>query len=188
MALQDAQRALRIVRSREKDVSVLGFSAGGHLMGMAVTRADFRSYPEQDSLDRIQAYADRAALIYPVITLESPYTHTSTHKVLVGPHAGEKENAEWSVQNFVTSQTPPVFLVQAEDDPIPAPETFRYFIIDDSHQRAVSSFSETLCGKLFTPIFDITCQLHFPMALIVRHVFCYPVIHEISQLKAVRRS
>ncbi len=121
VALQDAQRALRIVRSREKYVSVLGFSAGGHLMGMAVTRADFRSYPEQDSLDRIQAYADRAALIYPVITLERPYTHTSTHKVLVGPHAGEKENAEWSVQNFVTSQTPPMFLVQAEDDPISDP-------------------------------------------------------------------
>lgn len=121
VALQDAQRALRIIRSHEKHVSVLGFSAGGHLMGMAVTHTDFSSYPVQDALDRTRAYADRAALIYPVITLEDPYTHTSTHKVLVGPHASEKENAEWSVQNFVTSHTPPVFLVQAEDDPISDP-------------------------------------------------------------------
>nr|WP_308823786.1 alpha/beta hydrolase [Sodalis praecaptivus] len=121
VALQDAQRALRIVRSREKHVSVLGFSAGGHLMGMAVTRANFRSYPEHDALDRTHAYADCAALIYPVITLERPYTHTSTHKVLVGPHASEQENAKWSVQNFVTSHTPPIFLVQAEDDPVSDP-------------------------------------------------------------------
>ncbi len=121
VALQDAQRALRIVRSREKNVSVLGFSAGGHLMGMATTRIDVRSYPEQDELDRTRAYADRAALIYPIITLERPYTHTSTHNVLVGPHASEKENAKWSVQNFVTPHTPPVFLIQAEDDPISDP-------------------------------------------------------------------
>jgi len=121
VALQDAQRALRIVRSREKHVSVLGFSAGGHLMGMAATRPDFRSYPEQDALDRTPAFADRAALIYPIITLEKPYTRTSTHKILVGPDASDAEDARWSVQTYVTPQTPPMFLVQAEDDPISDP-------------------------------------------------------------------
>lgn len=122
VALQDAQRALRIVRSREKHVTVLGFSAGGHLLGLAATRPDFRSYPEQDALDRTPAYADRAALIYPIITLEKPYTHSSTHKILVGPHATDAENAQWSVQNFVTPHTPPMFLVQAEDDPVSDPQ------------------------------------------------------------------
>lgn len=121
VALQDAQRALRIVRHREKQVSVLGFSAGGHLMGMAATRSDFQSYPEQDALDSTRAYADRAALIYPVITLEKPYSHTSTHKILVGRLASDQENARWSVQNYVSAQTPPIFLVQAEDDPIADP-------------------------------------------------------------------
>lgn len=121
VALQDAQRALRIVRSREKHVSVLGFSAGGHLLAMAVTRPDFKSYPAQDALDSTPAYADAAALIYPVITLEKPYTHTSTHKILVGPQAADNANARWSVQNFVSSHTPPMFLVQAEDDPISDP-------------------------------------------------------------------
>lgn len=121
VALQDAQRALRILRGREQHISLLGFSAGGHLLGMAATRADFRSYPQQDAIDSKPAYADSAALIYPIITLEAPYTHTSTHKVLVGPNATNKQNAEYSVQNFVTRQTPPIFLVQAEDDPISDP-------------------------------------------------------------------
>ncbi|MEA9390741.1 alpha/beta hydrolase [Acerihabitans sp. TG2] len=121
VSLQDAQRALRIIRRREKYVSVLGFSAGGHLLGMAVTRSDFSSYPAGDALDQTPAYADRAALIYPVITLETPYSHTSTHKLLVGPHATAAANAQWSVQNFVTATTPRMFLVQAEDDPISDP-------------------------------------------------------------------
>lgn len=121
VSLQDAQRALRIIRGREKHLSVLGFSAGGHLLGMAVTRPDFSSYPAGDALDRTPAYADRAALIYPVITLAAPYTHTSTHKLLVGPHATAAADAQWSVQNFVTATTPRMFLVQAQDDPISDP-------------------------------------------------------------------
>lgn len=122
VSLQDAQRALRIVRQREKQVSVLGFSAGGHLLGLAVTRPDFPSYAAQDDLDRLPATADKAALIYPIITLEQPYTHTSTHRMLVGPHASAAENAAWSVQNYVRPQAPPFFLVQAEDDPVSNPE------------------------------------------------------------------
>lgn len=121
VALQDAQRALRIVRSREKEVSVLGFSAGGHLLGMAVARAGYHSYPTQDAIDESPAYADRAALIYPIITLEKPYSHTSTHNILLGNAATDAQNAAWSVQNYVTDQTPPIFLVQAEDDSVSDP-------------------------------------------------------------------
>jgi len=113
---------LRLIRQREKQVSVLGFSAGGHLVGMAATRPDFAAYPAGDKLDKLPATADRAALIYPIITLEKPYTHTSTHKVLVGRDATAAENAAWSVQQFVTPQSPPFFLTQAVDDPISNPQ------------------------------------------------------------------
>lgn len=122
VALQDAQRALRILRSREQQVSVLGFSAGGHLLAMAALRPDDRSYPPADELDAQPARADRAALIYPIITLEKPYTHTATHKMLVGHRATGAQEAAWSVQNYVSPQTPPVFLVQAEDDPVSSPQ------------------------------------------------------------------
>ncbi|MBS0908272.1 alpha/beta hydrolase [Tatumella sp. JGM118] len=122
VALQDAQRALRVIRQREKHLSVLGFSAGGHLLGLAAVRSDFVSYPPTDAIDTLPAKADRAALIYPVITLEPPYTHTSTHRILAGTGASLRQDAQWSVQNFVTPQSPPFFLVQAKDDPVSDPE------------------------------------------------------------------
>ncbi|WP_226507190.1 alpha/beta hydrolase [Pseudomonas sp. MWU16-30317] len=121
VSLQDAQRALRIVRSLEKHVTLLGFSAGGHLLGMTATIGGVQTYEPTDSIDAIPTVASGAALIYPVITLESPYTHTSTHKVLVGPRATSEEEASWSVQTRVSHRTPPMFLVQAEDDPISDP-------------------------------------------------------------------
>ncbi len=121
VALQDAQRALRIIRQREQRVSVLGFSAGGHLMGMAATRPDFRTYAAQDERDSLSARPDGAALIYPIVTLERPYSHTSTHHILIGRGATVAEEAAWSVQNAVTADTPPCFLVQAGDDPLSDP-------------------------------------------------------------------
>lgn len=121
VALQDAQRALRIIRQREKRVSVLGFSAGGHLLGMAVSRADERSYTPLDALDSLPARADGAALIYPIVTLEKPYSHSATHRVLVGKNATQAQDAAWSVQHYVTPTTPPMFLVQAEDDSVSDP-------------------------------------------------------------------
>lgn len=122
VALQDAQRAIRLVRSMENSVHLLGFSAGGHLLGMAAARPDFASYAPQDSIDEIVPKADSVGLIYPVITLEPPYTHTNTHLMLVGNHPTAAEEASWSVQNYVTRAYPPLFIAQAEDDPTSDPE------------------------------------------------------------------
>jgi acetyl esterase/lipase len=126
--LQDAQRALRIIRAqgarRRVDparVGVLGFSAGGHLLGLAAARSAFRSYQPIDSVDAMSARPDVAALIYPVITLEPPYDHTSTRRSLIGGDPAPGASAEWSVQTHVRSGCPPLFLVQAEDDPISNP-------------------------------------------------------------------
>ncbi|WP_023640003.1 alpha/beta hydrolase [Dickeya zeae] len=120
VALQDAQRALRVIRHRERRVGVLGFSAGGHLLGMAALRHEAR-YPPQDELDTLPIQADHAALIYPVITLEKPYQHTATHRVLVGRDASAAMETEWSVQSYVSQHSPPFFLVQAEDDSVSDP-------------------------------------------------------------------
>jgi acetyl esterase/lipase len=126
--LQDAQRALRLIRARAEAfsirpdrVGVMGFSAGGHLLGLAATRATFASYRAIDAVDALSARPDMAALIYPVITLLPPYQHTSTRRVLVGDHPAQALAAEWSVQTHVTADSPPFFLVQAADDPISNP-------------------------------------------------------------------
>ncbi|WP_206093600.1 alpha/beta hydrolase [Pandoraea sp. ISTKB] len=130
--LQDAQRAMRIIRSQAHQrgldaerVGVLGFSAGGHLMGLTATRSGFASYRPVDDIDTHSARPANAALIYPVITLLPPYDHTSTRRILVGNHPTKQESAEWSVETHVKHGCPPVFLTQADDDPISNPENTR---------------------------------------------------------------
>lgn len=132
--LQDAQRAIRLVRSMESDVHLLGFSAGGHLFGMAAAQPDFAAYTPQDPLDQIVPKVESVGLIYPVITLEPPYTHTVTHLSMVGRHPSPAEEANWSVQNYVTRAYPPTFLAQAEDDPTADPENSE--IMHDTCRRA----------------------------------------------------
>lgn len=131
--LQDAQRAIRLVRSMERRVHLLGFSAGGHLLGMAAARPDFATYAPQDDVDSIRPTVDSVGLIYPVITLEAPYNHTSTHLQMVGKNPTPQQEANWSVENYVTRQFPPTFLAQAEDDLISNPHNTQ--IMHDTCRR-----------------------------------------------------
>ena len=148
--LQDAQRALRLIRQRERKVSLLGFSAGGHLLGMAACRADFASYPPLDAEDALPARAAGAALRYPVISLEPPYSHTATPRILAGRHATLAVDRAWSVQTYVTGQTPPCFLTQALDDPVSDPHNT--LIMADAcrqHQVPVSLYRYASGGHGF---------------------------------------
>lgn len=127
--LQDAQRALRLIHAGKastvidaRRIGVMGFSAGGHLMGMAATRQGFQSYMPLDEIDRLAPAASLMALAYPIITLLPPYDHTSTRKRLIGDHPTAAEGKEWSVQTYVSPAAPPTLLVQAADDPISNPD------------------------------------------------------------------
>lgn len=139
--LQDAQRALRLIRQNAsrfeidpERLGVLGFSAGGHLLGMASVRSAFPSYERIDAADGLSARPSFSALIYPIITLEPPYDHTSTRRILIGTHPSPERSADWSVQTHVRSGCPPMFLVQAQDDPISDPANTR--IMADACKRA----------------------------------------------------
>lgn len=122
--LQDALRALQKICQQETAVSVLGFSAGGHLLGLAAMRPAFLGPLTQTASDTADWPPVRgAALIYPVVSLLPPDIHTSTHRKMVGPHGGRDEEERWSLQTHVTPQAPPLFLVQAEDDPVVVPES-----------------------------------------------------------------
>jgi len=71
-ALQDAQRALSLVRSKAKEwgidpkrIGMLGFSAGGHLTAWTPTNFDKRAYEAVDEVDKVSCRPDFAVMIYP---------------------------------------------------------------------------------------------------------------------------
>lgn len=115
-ALQDAQRALGVVRAHAAEwhinpdhVGVLGFSAGGHLAAALSTHFDKRLYDPADAADKLSCRPDFALIIYP------------------GYLALAERNMAFNPDIHVTAQTPPTFLVQAEDDPVHVENSLVYF-------------------------------------------------------------
>ncbi len=124
---QDAQRAVRLVRARAGSlgidparVGVLGFSAGGHLMGETAVGGARDLYPPVDAADALPVRPALAGLIYPVITMRKPFDLTSTRKTLAGDEVTEIEMKTYSLDLRVGPDTPPTFLAQAIDDPVTA--------------------------------------------------------------------
>lgn len=116
-ALQDAQRALGIVRSHAAEwnidanrIGVLGFSAGGHLAAALSTHFDKRIYNPIDAADELSCRPDFAVIIYP------------------GYLAIAEQNFAPNADIHVTEQTPPTFLTQAEDDPVHVENSVVYFM------------------------------------------------------------
>ncbi len=103
--LQDAQRAVGIVRSHAKDweidpqrIGVLGFSAGGHLSAVLSNTSAERTYPTVDEADQMSSRPDFTILIYPAYL------------------SVEDKGATLAPEVKPSSQTPPTFIVQAEND------------------------------------------------------------------------
>lgn len=126
--LQDAQRAMRVIRSRAEAfgvrpdrVGVLGFSAGGHLAGSLATRHAEPVYDPVDGADRLSARPDVAGLVYPVVSLDAPIAHGGSRDKLLGPDAPQALRRARSVDLRVTAETPPLFLVHAADDGLVPP-------------------------------------------------------------------
>jgi acetyl esterase/lipase len=116
-ALQDAQRALGIVRSHAAEwhidptrIGVLGFSAGAHLSAALSTHFEPRLYDPIDDADKISCRPDFAVIVYP------------------GYLALSEQNFAPNAEIHVTSQTPPSFIVQAEDDPVHVENSTVYFL------------------------------------------------------------
>ncbi len=122
--LDDAARAVRILRSRAGDlgisrsrVCVCGFSAGGHLAASLCVHHDEAARPAVfDHLVR-SARPDAAILAYPVISARPPLAHAESVKALLGEDPPESFLSFMSLQDHVTEDTPPTFLWAAMDDP-----------------------------------------------------------------------
>ncbi len=121
--LQDAQRAMRIIRARASEyrldstkISALGFSAGGHLAATLATRHAEPAYAAIDATDSLDARPCAAGLIYPVITLQDPWTHELSRRLLLGEQPSQQEIDRRSAELRVDANTPPLFLCHAMDD------------------------------------------------------------------------
>lgn len=121
--LQDAQRALRRIRARAGQdgilpgrIGVMGFSAGGHVAASLATRFGFAAYDAVDGDDALSARPDFACLSCPVITMEAPFAHGGSRQKLLGAAPTAETMALYSCEKQVSRDTPPCFLVHADDD------------------------------------------------------------------------
>ncbi|MEM9158888.1 MAG: GDSL-type esterase/lipase family protein [Verrucomicrobiota bacterium] len=112
-ALQDAQRALGYIRSKADEwnvqanrIGILGFSAGGHLSATASNRWADRTYPRVDAADDLSCRPDFTVLVYPA-------------------YMGDEE-LNLKDEFAITEETPPVFIVQTQDDTKYIPSAFAY--------------------------------------------------------------
>lgn len=131
--LQDAQQAMRMVRSRAKElgidplkVGIMGFSAGGHLAATATTHFDFKADPQ--NMDTTSVRPDFALLIYPVISFDETITHMGSRTNLIGKEPNPEAIQFFSNEKQVGANTPPVFLVHAGDDgAVPVENSLRFY-------------------------------------------------------------
>ena len=124
VALADAQRAMRLIRTNAARwrvdplrVGAMGFSAGGHVCADLAVRHGRRVYEAVDAADRQDARPTLASPIYPVISMDPAIAHAGSREQLLGPDTTESFMLEHSPDRQVDAQTPPCFLVHAEDDP-----------------------------------------------------------------------
>jgi acetyl esterase/lipase len=107
LALEDAQRTVGLVRLHAAEwqidphkIGVIGFSAGGHMVAAMSTHFDSRSYPAVDAADKESCRPDFAIACYP------GHLWNEDKGFMLNPNVP------------VTTNTPPTFLVQAENDPV----------------------------------------------------------------------
>jgi acetyl esterase/lipase len=121
--LDDAQRAIRLVRSKAADwkvdakrIGIMGFSAGGHLASTAATHFDDGKADAKDPIDKQGCRPDFAILCYAVITFDDAHTHQGSKKNLLGADPDKKLVESLSNEKQVTEKTPPTFLWSTGDD------------------------------------------------------------------------
>ena len=125
--LQDAQRAMRLIRANAGKygidparLGVIGFSAGGHLAASLATRFASNVYAPVDAMDTGNAKPVVAGLMYPVTTLGDG-TNRATRHWLVGDNADAATVDAYSVDKHIPADTAPSFICLAADDPDAAP-------------------------------------------------------------------
>lgn len=122
--VRDAEEAVALVRRHASEwgirpdaVGIFGFSAGGHLASYVATNSRGESRP------------DFQCLFYPVVTMDSSYTHMPSRNNLIGPRATAADVRRYSNELNVDSTSPRAFIVANEDDvKVPARNAISYYL------------------------------------------------------------
>lgn len=125
--LQDAARALRLVRAKAADwsidpkrIGIMGSSAGGHLASTLLTHFDSGNPHAADPIERQSSRPDLGVLCYAVITMVGQYANQGVTTSLLGPNPSPDVLRLLSNGYQVTSNTPPCFIwATCEDDIVP---------------------------------------------------------------------
>ncbi len=131
--LQDAARAVRLVRARAADwgcdarrVGIMGSSAGGHLAATLLTHFDPGRPEASDPVERLSSRPDLGILCYPVITM-GEFTHPGSKRHLLGPAPDPALVEQLSNEKQVRPETPPCFLWHTwEDTAVPVENSLQF--------------------------------------------------------------
>jgi acetyl esterase/lipase len=149
--LQDAQRAMRLIRSQAlragfdpARVATIGFSAGGHLAAR-LSNEPQPAYTPIDTADTLPLHPKLTSLLYPVITMEAPLAHAGSRDELLGSNPSAEALQRYSAERLIHKTTPPTFLAQAADDPsVPVGNSLLMFgALQRAHIQAEMHIFET---------------------------------------------
>jgi len=134
--LLDARRAIQTVRARATDyhinpnrIVVVGFSAGGHLAGLAGTQFVAGKPDADDPIERASSRPDFLVLGYPWLgAISSDTSHLSYCKMFNLMDQCEALRLAYSPELFVTKETPPTFIYHTfNDQTVPVEQSLRFF-------------------------------------------------------------
>lgn len=132
--IPDALQAVRVVRSRAQEwninpnrIGTTGFSAGGYLAAASGTVFDAGDPDSQDKVAQQSSRPDFIAPIYPLISFDL-YGSPAQWQRMLGPTADAAMAKQYSLENRVNNQTPPVFLVHAHDDGLASEHSVRFYL------------------------------------------------------------
>lgn len=119
----DAQRAMRIVRTRAAEfgidpqqIGIMGFSAGGHLAGFTALQPQRQLYAGSDKYEKASARPDFSVLLFPVVSLRKPYDTTRTRREIVGDTPSAEAESAWSLDTYASAAAPPTIIFASADD------------------------------------------------------------------------
>ncbi|HEX4637551.1 MAG TPA: alpha/beta hydrolase [Rhizomicrobium sp.] len=133
--LQDAQRAMRLVRANAGKYGIdparigfMGFSAGGHVACSVATRFAAKVYAPVDDADKADARPSFSVPMYPVVTMGAG-AHQGSRDRLIGLDPSPELVDAYSCEKHVPADAPPSFLALAADDTTvpPMPNAGAYF-------------------------------------------------------------